>query len=82
MAVGTFILEGGSHHFDQTQAELVSGLRRERKGFFVSLAGQDVTGFYVEGDPDELVQFLEDVIAHAQSELAEVTSALERASAS
>ncbi len=76
-AVGSFsLIEAAAHHFDQAQAEVVAGLRQERKGFFVSLAGKDVYGFSFIGDVDELAQFLKDVIASVQAELDLVEGAL------
>lgn len=78
MSVGSWCFEGAPHHFDQTQAELIAALRQERKGFFVSLASQDVFGFSISGDAEELVQFLKDVVASAQAELAVVEETLAR----
>lgn len=77
MAAGQFDLkDAGAHHFDQAQSEVIAALRKERKGFFVSLSGADIYGFSILGDVDEVIQFLKNVIASAQVELDHVEGCL------
>lgn len=68
--------EAAAHHFDQSQAEVLSALRKERKGFFVALASGDTYGFSVTGTGEELEQFLLNVIASAEKELEQLREVL------
>jgi hypothetical protein len=55
---------------------VLSALRKERKGFWVQLAGQGVFGFSVTGQGEEIEQFLLDIISSAENELAKLLAVM------
>lgn len=62
----------GAHEFDQAHAQGMQALRKERKAFFVMIAGEGGLEapsytYSVNGDAQELWQWFADVAVTAQS---------------
>ena len=58
--------------FDQTKAEVIAALRKEKKGFFVILYETDKFAWHTMTDLDGCESFLRAVIGSARAELAEL----------
>ncbi len=72
----------GAHHYEQIHAQILALLRGEKRAFFVMVAGDNIAepkfAFYVDGSAAEVREFLADVVATAEEEIADVDRRVQR----